>query len=379
MAYSYGSPSTGGGAQNFRVGYEWSGWSTPTSASATVTGTFQFFVKNAQEVTNDRQTFDITFGESGAGTLTLGGLTSPYQVEITNTQTLDNQDRNIGPVRTVTYTYGSSEYGSSPGNFTGSITGLGSSAGVIGFYVGGAATHTWSLAIPARPGGPPSIVSTTAYAGVRSASIFWEPSNADPAITSYTVVRSDSVSIAVSGLSLSTTDTNLGNNDTKSYTITAFSPAGQGSSVTRSVVTPSLPSTPGSLTADTATFGQIGLSWTASSTTGDFGGSYVNTYTIARNGTSLGTTQSLSYTDTTVAAATAYTYTVTPSTDVGSGTAASVSATSKGGVVNIRTASTWVKVLPKVRNSANTQWIDAQARIYTGVGATEDAKWKYGI
>jgi len=371
MAYSYGSPSTGGGAQNFRVGYEWSGWSTPTSASATVTGTFQFFVKNAQEVTNDRQTFDITFGESGAGSLTLGALTSPYQVEITNTQTLDNQDRNIGPTRTVTYTYGSSEYGSSPGNFTGSITGLGSSAGVIGFYTGGEATHTWSLAIPARPGGVPTSPSISAsVAGqIRQATVSWS-ATADPAITRYDVYRNNDVNQLVSSsTATSFTDSSRGNNETLYYVMYAVNAAGTSVAATsNSVTTPALPGQPGSLAANTSTFGTIGLTWTASSTTAG----YPVSYEIIRSGTSLGTTSSLLFNDTTVAPSTTYSYNVVPSSNVGTGTLANVSATSLGGVVRVWNGTSWVPIVPKVWNG--TAWVSAQARVWNGA----TSEWKYG-
>lgn len=374
MARVYGTASTGG-TNSFRVGYEIGPWSAVTSSSTTVSADFQFFVSNQFAVTNDLQTFDITWTESGAGTLALGGITSPFQVQITSTSSTNSPsttERNIGPVRTVTYTYGAGEYGSSP-NFTGTITGQGSGVGVNGFYTGGPATYNWSIPIPARPGGPPSIQSVLAVAGIRSASINWTPNAADPAITSYTVVRNDGTSIGVSGLAAS--DTSLGNLATASYTVTAFNPAGQGSLTSNSITTPSLPSQPSSLAANAATFGQISLSWTASTTTGDFGGSYVNTYTIARNGTSLGTTTSLSYNDTTVAAATAYTYTVTPSTSVGTGTSASVSATSLGGVVNVRSSlGTWIKVVPQVRNSANTAWVAGQARARNNT----TSEWKYG-
>jgi hypothetical protein len=83
------------------------------------------------------------------------------------------------------------------------------------------------------------------------------------------------------------------------------------------------------------------------------------------------TTSSTSYNDTTVAASTAYTYTVTPNSDVGSGTAASVSATSMGGVAKVWNGTAWVTILPKVWNG--TAWVDAQARMWNGTS------WVYGI
>ena len=169
MAISYGTASTGGGAQNFRVGYEFSGWSAVNSGTTTVTGTIQFYVRNAAAVTSDTQDFAYT-----SGTATMSGVTSN---SIVNTQTVAT-DRTIGPARDVSYTY--STWGSSPGNFTGSITGS-------AFYVGSNCTHSWSIAIPARPGGVPSApTSVTSTPSDNSVSIsFGAPSTNDPATSLY--------------------------------------------------------------------------------------------------------------------------------------------------------------------------------------------------
>jgi hypothetical protein len=366
MARVYGAYSSGG-TNRFRVGYEIGAWSAVTSGSTTVSADFQFFVGNEFAVTSDLQTFDVTWTENGAGTLALGGITSPFQVQITSTSSSNSPsttERNIGPVRTVTYTYGAGEYGSSPGNFTGTITGQGSGVGVNGFYTGGAATRDWTIAIPARPGGPPTVDSATAVGGIRSASMSWTASG-DPGITSYTALRNGVTAVTVSGTTAS--DTGLGNNETASYTITATSPAGSGSRTTNSITTPSLPGTPGSLTANTSTFGTIGLSWSASSTTAGYG----VTYTIDRTPGGTFVTSLTSYNDTTVAPSTAYTYTVTPSSLVGTGTTASISATSLGGVAKVWNGTSWVTILPKVWNG--TAWVDAQARMWNGTS------WVYGI
>jgi hypothetical protein len=366
MARVYGSYSSGG-SNRFRVGYEISAWSAVTSSSTTVTATFQFFVGNEFAVTNDQQTFDITFGESGAGTLTLGGLTSPYEVEITSTSSTNSPsttERNIGPTRTVTYTYGSNEYGSSPGNFTGTITGRGSSEPLAkGFYTGGAATSSWTLAIPARPGGVPVVSSITASTNIGNALVSWS-ATADPPINNlqgyYDVFRNNDPGLRVHNSYTTSFTDSIGNGATAYYVIYAYNAAGVSAAVTsNTVTTPSLPSQPSSLTANTGTFGTIGLSWSASS-----GSGYTVTYTIARGGTTLGTTTSTSYNDTTVAPSTAYTYTVTPSTDVGSGTAASVSATSLGGVVRVWNGTSWVSIVPQVWNG--TSWVSAQARVWNG-------------
>jgi hypothetical protein len=372
MARVYGAYSSGG-TNRFRVGYEIGAWSAVTSSSTTVSADFQFFVGNEFAVTSDLQTFDVTWTENGAGTLALGGITSPFQVQITSTSSSNSPsttERNIGPVRTVTYTYGSTEYGSSPGNFTGTITGQGSASGVNGFYTGGPATYNWSIPIPARPGGVPTSPSISAsVAGqIRQATVSWS-ATADPPITRYDVYRNNDVNQLVSNSTATTfTDSSRGNNETLYYVMYAVNAAGtSGAATSNSVTTPALPGQPGSLAANTSTFGTIGLTWTASSTTAG----YPVSYEIIRSGTSLGTTSSLSFNDTTVAPSTTYSYNVLPSSNVGTGTLANVSATSLGGVAKVWNGTAWVTILPKVWNG--TAWVDAQARMWNGTS------WVYGI
>ena len=110
MAISFGAISTGG-TNKFKVGYDWSGWSAVSSGSASVTGTISFYVNNQFAVSGDVQQFDYTF--AGA---TVSGLlrNSPTVTASANTNTLIS-------TRTVTYNY--STWGSSPGNFSGTIAG----------------------------------------------------------------------------------------------------------------------------------------------------------------------------------------------------------------------------------------------------------------
>jgi hypothetical protein len=207
--------------------------------------------------------------------------------------------------------------------------------------------------------------TTTATVGIRSANIsFSVSSNGGSAVDYYHIYKNGSYLAQVTSSPYSAT---LGNDETASFKVYAHNAVGwSAESNTVSVTTPALPTTPGSLTANASTFGQVGLSWSASD-----GDGYTVTYTVARNGTTLGTTTSTSYTDTTVAPYIAYTYTVNPSTDVGSNTAASVSVTSLGGIVKAWNGSSWVVALPKVWNG--TSWVNAQARIWDG------SQWKYGI
>ena len=357
MTIEYGAASTGGGAQNFRVGYEitsfvdYSTGGAINSGTATASAEIQFYVRNAAAVTNDTQNFAYT-----SGTATMSGVTSN---SIVNTQTVAT-DRTIGGPRLVTFNY--TTWGSSPGNFTGSITGS-------AFYVGSNCTQTWSIPIPARPGGVPTSPSITATANVGAIYVSWS-ATADPAITRYDVYRNNDPAQLISSSTATSINDTVGNNVSAYYVMYAINDAGTSSAATSSTVTtPSLPGQPGSLAADTSTFGTIGLTWTASSTTAGYG----VTYTIDRTPGGTFTTASTAYNDTTVAPSTAYTYTVTPSSGVGTGTAASISTTSLGGVVNVWNGA-WVKVVPQVRNSANTAWVTGQARSRNNT----TSEWKYG-
>lgn len=321
-------------------------WSAVTSTSTSVTATVKFYTDN-QYSYSDAQVLNISSNLGGNHSFTNNsGTTEVLRV-------------------TRTYTYNYSTWGSSPGNVTFSAT-------ISGAYNGVTPTVSAAVAIPARPGGPPTVDTATATAGIRQAAISWTASG-DPGISSYSVYRNnDGNQLVYSGGATSVTDTGRGNGESVYYIIYAFNAAGNGARLTNTVTTPSLPGTVSGLSANSSTFGQIGLSWAASS-----GSGYTVTYTISRNGTTLTTTTSTSYTDTTVSPYTEYTYTVTPSTSVGTGVGASVGVTSMGGIAKVWNGTSWATTLPKVWNGSS--WVNAQARMYDGVGATEDAKWKHGI
>jgi hypothetical protein len=355
MAITYGTWRYGNiglsSANGMRLGLEVISWSAVTSASTSITATVEVWTENQYTHSGDTQT--LTYGNLGSAT---------------------NYTNNSGgtPVKratkTYTYTYTAGSYGSSPGNVT-------FTAELTGHYWDDGTNPTVSLtaAIPARPGGSPTVDTATATAGIRSATVSWTGSG-DPGIYQYNVYRNnDGNQLIYASTGTSVTDTGaaitpsygIGNGQDLYYIIYAYNAAGNGYRLTSTVTTPSLPSTPGSLVADATTFGIVGLSWAAST-----GSGYTVTYTIARGGTTLGTTTGTTYNDTTVAPSTAYTYTVTPSTDVGSNTAASVSTTSLGGIARIYNGTTNVTALPKVWNG--TTWVDAQGRVWNGT------EWKYG-
>jgi hypothetical protein len=222
-------------------------------------------------------------------------------------------------------------------------------------------SYSESATIPAVV---PTMGTISASAGIRSASIsFSASSNGGSAIDYYHIYKNNAYLAQVTSSPYSAT---LGNDETASFKVYAHNGVGwSAASNTVTVTTPALPTAPTGVTANASTFGQIGLSWTASN-----GDGYTVTYTIRRDGTVLGTTTGTSYTDTTVAPSTAYTYTVTPSTSVGSGTAGSVSTTSLGGIARIYNGTTNVTALPKIWNG--TVWVDGQARVWNGT------EWKYG-
>lgn len=337
MVYYEGAWEYGGG--NGMQVTMYVNWSAVTSSSTTVTATVDFYTDN-QYSYSDAQVLNIS-----------NNLGSNYS--FTNNSGTSEVYRTT---RYYTHTY--TNYGSSPGNVTFSAT-------ISGAYNGITPSVSASVAIPARPGGAPTVDTASATAGIRSASISWSGSG-DPGIYQYNVYRNnDGNQLIYASSGTSTTDTALGNGQEVYYIVYAYNAAGNGYKFTNTVTTPSLPTTPSSLVADATTFGQIGLSWGASA-----GSGYTVTYTISRNGTTLGTTTSTSYTDTTVAPSTAYTYTVIPSTSVGGGTGTSVSTTSLGGIARIYNGTTNVTALPKIWNG--TTWVDAQGRVWNGT------EWKYG-
>lgn len=130
MAVStYGTWEYSGG-NGMRVGMSTVTWSAVTSASTTVTATVEIYTEN-QFSYSDSQT--LTYGGSISGT----------------TNYTNNQGAGLDTLRatkTYTYTYGASEYGTSPGTAT-------FTAAVSNAYNGVTPTHSVTSAIPARPGG----------------------------------------------------------------------------------------------------------------------------------------------------------------------------------------------------------------------------------
>lgn len=221
-----------------------------------------------------------------------------------------------------------------------------------------ASATTWNV-----PGTP----SVTATAGIRQITITFPDVAANGSAVYYYQYSFDNANWS-GAISSGYVITGLANATAYTVYVRAVNAVGNSGSGSASATTASLPSNPTSLTANASTFGVIGLSWTASN-----GYGYGVTYTIKRDGTTLGTTTSTTYNDTTVAPSVAYTYTVTATTSVGSSGDASVSITSLGGIARVWNGTNWTTQVALVKVWNGSTWTLAQARVWDGT------EWKYGI
>lgn len=346
-------------------------WSAVTHTSTSVTATYKIYTDN-QYSYSDAQTLSWSV-KNGATTVDSGSL---------NYTNNDGTSEVLRRTETYTYTYPTNSYGTSPAT-------LGFAASVSGTYNGVTPSVSAAVAVPARPAAAPDApVLTATTASSSQINLSWTaPFSGGSNITSYKVERSTTSSTA-GFAALTTTDdavrtynnTGLTKYTTYWYRVAAVNAVGQSgwSTVKSARTSATVPGVPTGLTA-TPDVSSVALSWTAPTDVGGIGLDLADDYVVKRGTTTLGYTGSgTTFTDTGVTPATSYTYTVAAVNSIGTGTAASVSTTTIGGVVNIatNTTGTYAKVLPQVWNGA---WVPAQARIYDGVGATEDAKWKYGI
>jgi hypothetical protein len=159
----------------------------------------------------------------------------------------------------------------------------------------------------------------------------------------------------------------------------ATNAAGNSSTATSSTVTtPNVPTAPTSFAANTATFGQITLSWSAPSSNG---GSAVTGYRLRTGltvgaGTLLQDSTATSFVNTGLSPYTSYSYNITAYNAAGESvdtTNATLSATTMGGIARIWNGTAYVTALPQIWNG--TAWVTAQARVWDATTST----WKYGI
>jgi hypothetical protein len=346
-----------------RVGLDVS-WSAVSHTSTSATATIEVWTENLYNHAGDTQ--KLTYSGSISGTK-----------NYTNNQGSDTRTQR--DTKTYTYTYSSSSYGSSPGSAT-----FGASLSEHYWDGGTNPSVSVSSAIPARPATIPDAPVLTATAASSSQiNLSWTtPDNQGSALDAYVLQVSSTSSttgfanlFSDSTLPLSTSysHTGLPKYSTRWYRV--LSSNGVGNSAYSAVKSARTSATaPGAPTALTATpdVNSVTLSWTAPTDTGGIGLDLANDYVVKRGTTTLGYTGSeTTFTDTGVSPATAYTYTVAAVNSIGTGTAASVSTTTIGGVAKIWNGTSWVTTLPKVWNG--TAWVDAQARMWNGT------EWKYGI
>jgi hypothetical protein len=361
MAIQWGSWVYSGG-NGMRVGLDIS-WSGVDYTSTSTTATVQVWTQNQYNY-SDGQTISYT---------NLGS----------NTNYTNNGSSGTSSLRaTKSYTH---TYGANPAtiNFRATLSGL---------YNGGSPTININSTTPTRPAPPPppeppppppptlyapTMTSASAVAGLDTVNVSWTlGSDGGSGITAYYVYRNDDAMPIYTSTGTSYADF-VGYGQTVYYDVRAFNAIG-GSNVVRTntVTTPTIPTAPTSFSANTSTFGQIGLSWAAPSSNG---GSAITGYRL-RTGTTLGSGTLLyegagtSYTHTGLNPYTDYSYNITAFNAVGqstSTTGATLTAKTMGGICKVWNGSSWVVALPKVWNG--TSWVDAQARIWDG------SQWKYGI
>jgi hypothetical protein len=221
----------------------------------------------------------------------------------------------------------------------------------------------------------PGTPTLTATPGNAQVALSWTaPANGGVAISGYTLKRGTTT--IYTGTNTSFTDTSLTNGTAYSYTVFATNGVGNSSTGSASATPRTIPTAPTSFAADTATFGQITLSWALPSSNG---GSAIIGYRL-RSGTTLGSGTLLyegtgtSYAHTGLSPYTDYSYNIVAYNVAGESTDttnATLTAKTMGGIARIWNGSSYVITLPKVWNG--TAWVDAQARIWDGT------EWKYGI
>ena len=327
-------------------------WSAVSEGSTTAVATVKFYTDN-QYSYSDAQVLNISNNLGSNHSFTNNsGTTEVYRTE-----------------RTYTHTYTAGSYNSSPGNVTFSAT-------IEGAYNGVTPTVSAAVAIPARPSHAPSAptsVSATPNNGSITVS-FAAPT--DTGTGGIDLYQSSADNVNWSNIPDGVTSfTVSGTNGTATtgYVRALSNYGGYGPSASGTATPRTTASAPTSFAANGATFGQLGLSWATPSSNG---GAAVSGYTLIR--TSPGTATTLltnanqtTYTDSSLLPYTDYTYTVAAVNAAGTGTTATVTQKTLGGIAKIWNGTTWVVTLPKVWNG--TTWTDAQARMWNST------EWKHGI
>lgn len=225
-------------------------------------------------------------------------------------------------------------------------------------------SNTASATTPNIPGVPASISSTPNNGSITVT--YGSAPNNGSAITSYQYSLDNSTWTTTPSNPFNVT----GPNGTAiTVYVRGVNAVGAGSSVNTTSTPRTLPLAPQSFSADSSTFGQLSLSWSAPSSDG---GSPITAYVLTRSdGTVLQNNLTTSYIDPNLQTNTEYSYNVRAVNVVGSSSNTSLTAKTVGGIANIKTSTGYQKVIPKVK--VNGVWVDAQARVF------DNGQWKYGV
>jgi chitodextrinase len=182
---------------------------------------------------------------------------------------------------------------------------------IAAYDTAGNASATSSPAVSVTTQPLPSVptgLKSTAIT-ITSISLSWTASTdtGGPGLAGYHIYRNGTLIGSPTGTTY--TDTGLSAKTNYSYTIASFDSAGNASAASNavSVTTIGAPTAPTGLKSTAATATTAALTWTAST---DTGGPGLAGYHIYRNGTLVGSTSTLAYTDSGLTANTAYSYTV---------------------------------------------------------------------
>lgn len=310
MAITYGALSTGG-SNSFKVGWEFSGWSSVNSGSSTATGTISFYVYNTFAVSGDVQTFNYVFNN-----VTVSGPTTN-----TPTVTASAGTATLISTRNVSYTY--STWGSVPTVFSGSMQGLGSGSGSGGFYTGGPCSVTWSFDVPARPGGVPTAPSSIAsYPDDGYVTIVYGNSSPTPDPAASYQYSGDDGASGWNNITTNPFNVVAPNGTPITIYVKAVNVVGSSASVSATSTPRTVPGAPASVTL-TPGNGSVSVAYTAPSSNG---GNAISSYEYSTNGSTYTTTPSNPFT-VSGTNGTSITVYVRARNDAGAGSATSNSAT----------------------------------------------------
>ena len=230
-----------------------------------------------------------------------------------------------------------------------------------------------SASVSAKTMTPPDTQAPTVPTGLKATAVStseinltWTASTDNVGVTGYKIYKNGDLIATM--LTTGYSDTGLAASTSYTYKVSAFDAAGnvsaQSASASATTTTPpdtQAPTVPSNLIAAAVSTSQINLAWTAS--TDNIG---VTGYKIYRNGTQIGTSTAVSYSDTGLPSSTSYTYTV--------------SAFDAAGNVSAQTATVFAASQSVEQLSADTIIIDNNdpGTSYSGTWQISDGADPYG-